>query len=134
MSSKLQNNMSLNKKSKLSKIAKVICRELRKNSTEAENILWDSLRNRKLDNKKFLRQHPLFYDITGKESFFIADFYCHEERLVIELDGQYHKYRLTEDKLRTEIISLLGLKVIRFKNEEVVNNLQVVLKEIRNNL
>jgi len=69
--------MSLNKKRELSEVAKFVCRELRKNSTEAENILWDALRNRKLDNKKFLRQHPLFYDITGKESFFIVDFYCH---------------------------------------------------------
>ncbi len=72
--------MSLNRKRELSDIAKVICRELRKNSTEAEQLLWSVLRNRKLEGKKFLRQHPMFYDISGIESFFVADFYCHEEK------------------------------------------------------
>ncbi len=122
--------MSLNKKRELSQIAKVICRDLRKRSTEAEQVLWEVLRNRKLINKKFLRQHPLFYDLTGKESFFISDFYCHEAKLVIELDGEYHNYRLKEDKQRTEIINYLGITVIRFKNEEVINDLEKVINEI----
>lgn len=93
-------------------------------------MLWNSVRNRQLDMKKFLRQHPLFYDSTGKESFFVADFYCHEEKLIIELDGVYHKYRLTEDQNRTQILNSLGLKVIRFNNEEVINNLPDVLRKI----
>lgn len=80
-----------------------------------------------------MRQHPLFYDIAGKESFFIADFYCHEEKLVIELDSIYHKYRFKEDKNRTQIINFLGMRVIRFKNEEVINDLENVIKKIRNN-
>ena len=67
----------------------------------------------------------------GKESFFVADFYCHEERLVIELDGLIHQYRLKEDKDRTEIIKYLGIKVLRFKNEEVINDLSKVLEEIK---
>ena len=125
--------MSLNKKRELSEIAKIICRELRKNSTEAEEILWNTLRNRKLEGRKFLRQHPLYYDIEGKESFFVADFYCHEEKLVIELDGEYHKYKLTKDNFRTEIINNLGIKVIRFTNMEVINNISVVINEIKNN-
>lgn len=85
--------MSLNRKNKLLEVAKTVCRELRKNSTKVEKILWEYLRNRNLLNKKFYRQYPLFYDLTGRESFFVADFYCHEEKLVIELDGEYHKYR-----------------------------------------
>jgi very-short-patch-repair endonuclease len=93
--------MSLTNKREIRELAKQVCRELRKNSTEAENILWERIRNRKLDGKKFLRQHPLYYDLTGRESFFVADFYCFEERLVIELDGQYHKYRLKKDSLET---------------------------------
>lgn len=125
--------MSLNKKRELTEIAKTICRELRKNSTEAEKLLWNALRNRKLDGRKFLRQHPLFYDVTGKESFFVADFYCHEERLVIELDGRYHKYRLKEDEFRTDILNYSGLKVIRFNNEEVINNLKKIIEGIKNN-
>lgn len=123
--------MSINKRKKLAKIAKIVCRDLRRNSTLAEELLWEALRNRQVDDKKFLRQHPLFYDITGKESFFITDFYCHEEKLVIELDGVYHKYRLNEDKERTEILEFLGIKVIRFKNEEVVNDLESVLAKIK---
>lgn len=87
-----------------------------------------------MEGKKFLRQHPLLYDLTVKESFFVADFYCHEARLGFEFDGEYHKYRLTEDKQRTDIINFLKIRVIRFKNEEVINNLQAVLNKIKNNL
>jgi very-short-patch-repair endonuclease len=124
--------MSLNRKRELREIAKVICRKLRKHFTQTENILWNVIRNRKLEGRKFLRQHPLFYDITGKESFFVADFYCHEEKLIIELDGKYHNYRLKEDKKRTSILNFLGLRIIRFKNEEVIHNLDKVLNEIKN--
>jgi len=123
--------MSLNNKAKLVEIAKVVCRELRKRETDAEEILWKKLRNRKLLNKKFYRQYPLFYDLTGKESFFVADFYCYEAKLIIELDGEIHKYKLKEDKSRTDILNMLGLKVIRFKNEEVERNIDGVLEEIR---
>ncbi|MCZ7608579.1 MAG: endonuclease domain-containing protein [Ignavibacterium sp.] len=126
--------MSLNKKKELRELAKVVCRDLRKNSTEAEQLLWKFLRNRKLEGRKFLRQHPLFYDLTGRESFFVADFYCHEERLIIEVDGEYHKYRLTEDNIRGNIVNYLGIRIIRFTNEDVLNNLSKVIKEIKNNL
>lgn len=128
-----KNLMSLNKRIELSNIAKVVCRELRQSATEAENIMWDRIRNRKLNDKKFLRQHPIFYDLSGKESFFVADFYCHEEKLIIELDGQYHKYRLNEDKNRTNILKLLGFRVIRFSNEEVIKDMDATLNKIKNN-
>jgi very-short-patch-repair endonuclease len=115
--------MSLNRKRELTEVAKVVCRDLRKKSTKAEKIFWESVRNKKLLDKKFYRQYPLFYDITGKESFFIADFNCHERKLIIELDGVIHKYRLKKDKEREEILNYLGLKIIRFRNDEVLNNL-----------
>jgi very-short-patch-repair endonuclease len=83
--------MSLNKEKELREIAKIVCRDLRKRSTKAEQIIWEVVRNHKLDTKKFYRQYPIFYDITGKEPFFIADFFCFEEKLVIELDGATHK-------------------------------------------
>lgn len=124
--------MSLNAKKELLEIAKLLCRELRKRSTNAEEMLWEQLRNRKLDNKKFYRQYPIFYDITGRESFFIADFFCFETKLVIELDGTIHNYRLREDMQRTEILNLLGLSVIRFKNEEIEKELEKVLERIKN--
>jgi len=125
--------MSLNKKWELRELAKVFCRDLRKKSTKAEQILWKSLRNRYLDGRKFLRQHPLFYDLNGKESFFIADFYCYEEKLIVELDGEYHKYRLAEDNLRSDIIKYFGIRIIRFKNEKVIDDLPSVINEIKNN-
>lgn len=123
--------MSLNKKAELAEIAKSICRQLRNNPTKAEIILWESLRRKKICGKKFLRQHPFFLDLTGKESFFVGDFYSHEEKLIVELDGKYHKYRLKEDEERTRILNHLGLRMIRFKNEEVINNIDYVLTEIK---
>jgi very-short-patch-repair endonuclease len=123
--------VSLNRKKELSEIAKVICRQLRQNSTVSEIILWEALRNNKFSEMKFRRQHPLYYDITGKESFFIADFYCHDEKLIIELDGIIHKYKLKKDNERTEILNNLGLRVIRFSNDEIENNLKDVLRKIK---
>ncbi len=123
--------MSLNSRAKLVEVAKVVCRDLRKRSTNAEKVLWEELRNKKLSGKKFYRQHPIFHDITGKETFFIADFYCHQNKLIIELDGEYHKYRLTEDLERTDILKSLGLKVLRFKNREVEEDIDLVLKRIK---
>lgn len=126
--------MSSNKKVQLTEIAKSICRQLRKNPTEAEAILWESLRKKRICGKKFLRQYPFFHDITGRETFFIGDFYCHAEKLIIELDGEYHKYKLNEDEERTKILNHLELRVIRFKNEEVINNKDHVLSEIKKSL
>ena len=123
--------MSLNKKAELTEIAKSICRQLRNNPTKAERILWENLRKKKISGKRFLRQYPFFYDITGRESFFVGDFYCHEEKLIIELDGKYHTYKLKKDEERTRILNHLGLRVKRFKNEEVINNRDQVLFEIK---
>jgi very-short-patch-repair endonuclease len=126
--------MSLNNKTKLVEIAKVVCRELRKNSTKAERILWEKLRNKKLSNKKIYRQYPIFHDIKGKETFFVADFFCYTDKLIIELDGKYHKHRLKEDEERTKILNHLGLRVIRLRNDEIINGLESVLLKLKNHL
>lgn len=126
--------MSLNNKTKLEEIAKVICRDLRKNSTKAERKFWEAVRNRKFYGEKFYRQYPFFHDITGKETFFITDFFCFEAKLIIELDGRYHQYRLQEDEERTRILNHLGLKFIRFSNEEILNNLEEVLLKLKQQL
>jgi len=123
--------MSLNRKRELIEVAKIICRDLRKNSKMAEKIFWEAVRNKRFIGKKFYRQYPLFYDITGKESFFVADFYCHQEKLVVELDGIIHKYRLKEDKEREKILNYLGLNIIRFPNDEVLKNLGNVLSKLK---
>ena len=87
--------------------------------------MWELLRNKKLNGLKFRRQHPL--------SNYIADFYCHEKKLVIELDGAIHdtKENMDYDKVRTLHLNEEGIIVVRFRNEEVMNEVEVVLKKIR---
>lgn len=100
-------------------------RELRQESTEAEKLLWAELRNRKLNGWKFRRQHPL--------DKFIVDFYCNEKKLVVELDGSVHSEKINKeyDEARTAMLSGLNVIVLRFKNEEVVNDIKETLKKIR---
>jgi len=116
--------MSLNKK------IVNISRELRRNQTEEENKLWQQLRNRKFKNLKFLRQHPIVYDLKeNKPQFFIADFYCDEKKLVIEVDGKIHDSQKEYDESRDFILKELGLTTLRIKNEECVD-IYNVLKRI----
>ena len=100
-------------------------RELRQESTEAEKLLWEELRNRKLNGLKFRRQHPL--------DKFIVDFYCNEKKIVLELDGGVHNEKINKeyDEARTAMLAGLNIIVLRFKNEEVINDMQGVLKKIR---
>jgi very-short-patch-repair endonuclease len=100
-------------------------KELRKSMTEAEGILWKHLRNNRLSGLKFRRQHPL--------DIFIADFYCHKKRLIIELDGGIHDtFEQKEyDEGRTFELESKGYKILRFKNEEVINNIDGVLARIK---
>ncbi len=123
--------MSLNKRRQLKRVAIMVCRDLRKRQTKAENIFWQEVRNRKFCGLKFYRQIPIFHDLTGRETFFIADFFCYEAKLVIELDGEIHKYQLKYDAERTKILNALGLSVIRFSNAEIENNLDEVLKMLK---
>lgn len=100
-------------------------REMRKNSTEAENLLWANLRNRKLGGFKFRRQQHM--------EGFILDFYCHESRLGVEVDGEIHnkKEQKEYDEQRTKYLEELGIEIIRFKNDDVIHNMHSVLNEIR---
>ena len=126
--------MSLSYDPRLRQVATKRCRELRKSQTNAEKIFWEAVRNRKYAGLKFYRQYPIFYDYTGKETFYIADFFCYEKKLVIEIDGKLHDYQKKQDKTRTDIINLLGIEVIRFNNEEIENNLERVLEKIKKKL
>ena len=107
---------------------KEIARNLRRNQTPAEKEVWKLVRNRRLNGHKFLRQHPIEFSYHGKQRFFIADFYCAEKRLVIELDGGIHEQQKEYDTIRDEILSNLGLRVLRIKNEEVNNTRKVIDK------
>ena len=100
-------------------------KELRENMTDAEKMLWSRLKNKQL-GERFKPQHPIY--------IFIVDFYCHSHKLVIEIDGGYHKTQLEYDNGRTFELEHFGIKVIRFTNEEVLNNIDRVLNEIKQHL
>jgi len=102
----------------------IFAREMRKQPTPTEEILWERLRKRQVASSKFLRQH-----IIG---FFIADFFCAEKKLIIEVDGGYHQ--LPEVKLsdeeRTKMLEANGFTVLRFTNEEVEEDIDTVIRTI----
>ncbi len=128
--------MSVFKNAKLITVVKETCRELRHNSTPAEVKLWKYLRNRKLNNLKFYRQFPIYFNGLTKDSFFVADFFSKELNLVIELDGGIHKQKIEEDKERTHILNSLGYTVIRFNNDDIIhdiNKVLLVISEFANN-
>jgi len=85
-------------------------RALRRKSTRCESILWQKLRNKQLDGAKFHRQHAIKFIIDGRKRFFVADFYCSEHKLVIEIDGKIHERQNDYDELRTYIITKLWQK------------------------
>lgn len=105
-------------------------KELRRNLTESEKQLWEHLRNRKLSGFKFLRQHPIIYKADYKGlNYFIADFYCDAKKAVIELDGSIHNVTQEYDQFRDEEMKLIGLHVLRIKNEEL-SDINTTLEKI----
>ena len=108
-----------------------VVRELRKNQTNSEKIFWNAVRNRKVCGKRIIRQFPITYNEDGISGFFVADFYCSEKKLVIEIDGESHRDKKEYDEYRTEVINDLGMTVVRFKSREVENNLDSVIKRLR---
>ena len=106
---------------------KAYARDLRKNQTPSEAKLWKYLRKRNLEDRKFLRQHPVLYHFNKNEYFyFIPDFYCYQELLIIEIDGHIHDYQLEKDNKREAILRKTGFRILRFKNEELENIEQVL--------
>ncbi len=108
--------------------------KLRHNQTPAERMLWTYLRKRQLNGKKFLRQHPIIFTYDTKVQHFIADFYCHEKMLIIELDGGIHDTQKEYDEMRESVLREMGYQVIRFRNEEVFRNIDIVLLKIKEGL
>ena len=97
---------------------------MRANPTPAESLLWLHLRNKQCCGLKFRRQHPLLY--------FIADFYCHEIRLAVEIDGSIHQIeeQFEYDANRTKELECFGITVIRFTNESVLSDVIKVVNSI----
>ncbi|WP_432411942.1 leucine--tRNA ligase [Rasiella sp. SM2506] len=97
-------------------------KEMRKNPTKAENVLWQELRNKKSE-LKFRRQHPIHN--------YIVDFVCLEKRLIIEVDGEIHQHQLDKDAERELLLKeKKGFKILRFTNDEVINETEKVMSAI----
>lgn len=97
-------------------------RALRRNMTDAERLLWTSLRDRQLGGWKFRRQHPI--------EPFVVDFVCVERKLIIEVDGGQHAKRVQEDMKRSDCLRNKGYKVLRFWNNQVLQETDAVLDTI----
>jgi very-short-patch-repair endonuclease len=111
-----------------------LCRKLRNRPTEAEVQLWEALRKRQINGSKFLRQYPIFIAQAGIQYFYIADFYCAKFKLVVEVDGPIHEFKKEYDLNRDLVINSLGIKVIRFKNDEVINRIEDVIDTVLKHL
>jgi very-short-patch-repair endonuclease len=100
-------------------------KELRNNSTYAEVFFWQQVKQSQLEGRKFRRQTSV--------GNYVGDFYCPEEKLVVELDGEVHfdEEAIKYDKKRTVYLVSLGLTVIRFVNNEVLKNTEYVLSKIK---
>ncbi|MFN8632382.1 MAG: endonuclease domain-containing protein [Chloroflexota bacterium] len=98
-------------------------RDLRRRSTPSEQTLWVALRGHRLDGKQFRRQHPV--------GPYIVDFYCAQDRLIVEIDGDIHDTQREYDAERDDYLRSLGYALIRVTVDQVVNNLNDVLRRIR---
>ena len=117
----IEREMYFGAKSDLFKLAN----EMRKNPTQAEKLLWKHLRKLRFEGYTFRRQHPI--------DIFIADFYCHRLKLIIEVDGDIHfnEQAQEHDDGRTGELERFGVTVIRFTNEQVITNQELVISQIR---
>jgi very-short-patch-repair endonuclease len=96
--------------------------DLRKDMTHAEKVLWERLNKSQL-GVRFKAQHPI--------DIFVADFYCHKYKLVIEVDGEIHLSQIEYDENRTAELERLDLTIVRFTNDEVLNNIEQVIEKIK---
>ena len=116
-------------------LARSYARKMRQNPTKAEAFFWEKCRAKRLGDFKFRRQHIFQYrDWQNKLACFIVDFYCHEEQLVIEVDGAYHQ-RVDQQTIDGERDAILrdsfGLEVLRFSNEEVLEQWERVAERVK---
>jgi very-short-patch-repair endonuclease len=104
---------------------------MRQNSTAAEKAFWNKARNRKLFGLKWNRQFVIECqrDLLFKK-YYIADLHCHALKLVVEIDGEIHNNQKSEDLVRTDELKSFGFKVVRFSNDQIINNWEEVEKVI----
>ena len=97
-------------------------RSLRREETPPEQLLWLALRNAQIGGMKFRRQHPI--------GPYVADFFCHAAKLVVELDGMSHDDKLRQDTEKTKYLEGQGFRILRVTNEDVMRDLDAVAREI----
>jgi very-short-patch-repair endonuclease len=101
---------------------KPLARQQRHKPTPAEDVLWQRLRNRQVNGVKFRRQHAI--------ERFIVDFYAAQASLVIEVDGAIHDYTEEEDTIRQRFLEDMGIRVLRFHNQELTDDIESVARRI----
>ena len=101
---------------------KILRKELRSHATPAEAVLWKMLKGRNADGMKFRRQQGI--------GPYVLDFYCPELRLCVELDGSSHDYKYEYDEQRTDFLQKQGIRVLRFRNDQVWQGIDSVVDEI----
>jgi very-short-patch-repair endonuclease len=111
-----------NRYRKNTRALQTVARGLRREMTEAEEVLWRALRGRGVGALRFRRQHPV-----GR---FVLDFYCPAAKLCVEVDGDIHDEQEERDEARTAALATGGYRVLRFRNEEVLNDLPSVIARI----
>ena len=103
-----------------------LARDLRKNMTLSEKILWQKLKNKQIAGFRFRKQHPIYR--------YVLDFYCFEKMLAVEIDGNAHIGREEYDEFRDEVMISIGIETLRFNDNEVLNNMESVLRRIKETL
>ena len=99
-----------------------LAREMRKNLTPTEKLLWNELQNKKICGYKFRNQHPIFR--------YILDFYCHKCLLAVDIDGDIHKSRKDYDDFSDNYLLSIGIKTLRFTNHDIINNMNGILEKL----
>ncbi|MCL5036065.1 MAG: DUF559 domain-containing protein [Chloroflexi bacterium] len=110
--------------SRYNRTLKPLARELRKNSTLSEVLLWNRLKGRQLKGYRFSMQRPI--------DNYIVDFYCSKLKLAIEIDGMTHDYKLEKDAERQMLLESFGVNFLRFQDRDIKQNLEGVLIAIEN--
>ncbi len=116
----------MTKSQRMLKTSTGFARQLRKNATDAERLLWKHIRNRQIDGHKFRRQYPI--------EPYTVDFICLERQLIIEVDGGQHAQQITQDTERSDWLAAKGYRILRFWNNEVLANISGVVAVIRSHL
>jgi len=112
----------------MNKVTEIV-RKLRNEPTDAEQYFWEFIRNKKL-GVKFLRQKPIIFPFGKGKKIFVADFFCKELSLILELDGKIHDKQIDHDRERDFILNSLGFTVLHFTNEEIFSQTARVIQDL----